>query len=156
MDQSVPESLAEYPFALPIEVRFCDLDMLGHVNNSVYATFVESARIAYYMRLTEQPLEKLDIILAELTLTYRAPAYFGDLLYVGLRITSIGTKSFVMEHSIVRAGDNAGILGGRSVLVAYDYKTGKTVPISEEFKRRVMAFQANGDPEHAGEQGEGV
>ncbi|WP_031460997.1 acyl-CoA thioesterase [Chloroflexus sp. MS-G] len=141
MSHSVPAVLAEYPFHYRIEVRFRDLDALGHVNNAVYATYFESARIAYYQRLVGGSLDRLGIILAELTISYKAPAHFGDELLVGVRVSKIGGKSFTMDYAIARVGDGALIATGQSVLVAYDYAAGRSVPVSDEFRVRVAEFQ---------------
>ncbi|MBO9320091.1 MAG: acyl-CoA thioesterase, partial [Chloroflexus sp.] len=124
-----------------IEVRFRDLDALGHVNNAVYATYFESARIAYYQRLVGGSLDRLGIILAELTISYKAPAHFGDELLVGVRVSKIGGKSFTMDYAIARVGDGALIATGQSVLVAYDYAAGRSVPVSDEFRARVAEMQ---------------
>ncbi len=141
MSHSVPAVLAEYPFHYRVEVRFRDLDALGHVNNAVYATYFESARIAYYQRLVGGSLDRLGIILAELTISYKAPAHFGDELLVGVRVSKIGSKSFTMDYAITRVGDGALIATGQSVLVAYDYAAGCSVPVSDEFRARVAEFQ---------------
>ena len=137
MSTPAPGHLADFPFVHPVEVRFRDLDVLGHVNNAVYSTYFESARIAYYSALTGLPLEQLDMILAEITVRFRAPAQFGDRLGIGVRVASIGTKSFVMEYAAVREGDGALIAEGRSVLVAYDYREGRTKPVSDSFRAAV-------------------
>jgi acyl-CoA thioester hydrolase len=134
---SVPSPLAGYPFVFWDHVRFGDLDTLGHVNNAVYATYLESARLAYYQELTGLPLEQLNIILAELTITYKAPAFYRDRLAVGVRVASVGSKSFSMEYLVARAGDDAVIATARSVLVAYDYAAGKTIPVPEVVRRLV-------------------
>ncbi|MGQ9614243.1 MAG: acyl-CoA thioesterase [Chloroflexus sp.] len=141
MNLAVPAVLAEYPFHYRIEVRFRDLDALGHVNNAVYATYFESARIAYYQRLVGGSLNRLGIILAELTISYKAPAHFGDELLVGVRVSRIGGKSFTMDYAIARVGDGALIATGQSVLVAYDYAAGRSVPVSDEFRARVAELQ---------------
>lgn len=141
MNLAVPAVLAEYPFHYRIEVRFRDLDALGHVNNAVYATYFESARIAYYQRLVGGSLDRLGIILAELTISYKAPAHFGDELLVGVRVSRIGSKSFTMDYAIARVGDGALIATGQSVLVAYDYAAGRSVPVSDEFRARVAELQ---------------
>ncbi|WP_322814186.1 thioesterase family protein [Chloroflexus sp.] len=141
MNLAVPPVLVEYPFHYRIEVRFRDLDALGHVNNAVYATYFESARIAYYQRLVGGSLNRLGIILAELTISYKAPAHFGDELLVGVRVSRIGGKSFTMDYAIARVGDGALIATGQSVLVAYDYAAGRSVPISDEFRARVAELQ---------------
>ncbi|NNJ11533.1 acyl-CoA thioesterase [Chloroflexales bacterium ZM16-3] len=137
MSGDIPAPLAEFPFIHWLNVRFRDLDTLGHVNNSVYATYLESARIDFYSHLTGLPLEQLNIILAELTISYKAPAFFNDRLGVGIRIASFGTKSFSMQYAIARAADGALIASARSVLVMYDYAQGKTVPVPDDLRQRV-------------------
>jgi acyl-CoA thioester hydrolase len=141
MTTSLPAPLQEYPFVYWVDVRFRDLDILNHVNNSVYATYFESARLAYYESLTGLPHDRIDIILAQLTITYRTPALYNDRLGVGVRVASFGNKSFQMEYNIIRVGDAAQIATARSVLVMYDYETGKTVPVSEDFRRLVAERQ---------------
>jgi len=138
---SIPAPVADFPFVFWEQVRFRDLDALGHVNNAVYATYLESARIAYYQLITGEPLDQLGMILAESTISFRAPAFFNDRLAVGVRVSSFGTKSFVMEYAIARASDAALLATGRTVLVAYDYKAGHSLPVSEAFRARVAELQ---------------
>jgi acyl-CoA thioester hydrolase len=138
---AVPTPLATFPYIHWEEVHFRDLDMLGHANNVAYASWLESSRIHYYLDLMELRLEQLGLMLAELTISYKAPAFFGERLAVGARVAKIGTKSFVMEHLIVRAGDEAIIATAAVVIVAFDFALGTTVPVSEEFRRRVAARQ---------------
>ncbi|WP_129671715.1 thioesterase family protein [Candidatus Chloroploca sp. Khr17] len=137
----VPGSLHSFPYIHWEEVHFRDLDALGHVNNVVYAAWLESARIQYYLDLMGIKLEEMGLILAEMTIKYLAPAYFGERLAVGVRVSSIGTKSFVLEYVIAREGDETIIATSTTVQVAYDYKTGATVPVSETFRRRVAERQ---------------
>jgi acyl-CoA thioester hydrolase len=141
---AVPTPLLTYPYVHWEEVHFRDLDALGHVNNVVYAGWLESARIHYYLDLMEVRLEQMGLILAELTIRYKAPAYFGERLALGARVGTIGGKSFVMEHLIVRAGDETTIATASTVLVAYDFALGRTVPVADEFRRRVAARQGQG------------
>jgi acyl-CoA thioester hydrolase len=137
----VPATVADFPFQFWEEVRFRDLDSFGHVNNAVYATYLESARIAYCLTLTGEPLEQLGMILAEQTISYRAPAYFGDRLAIGVRVSSIGTKSLAMEYTIARVGDETVVAIGRSVMVAYDYTSGQSIPVPESFRAAVLKLQ---------------
>lgn len=141
--QSQP--LANYPFVQHIEVRFRDLDALGHVNNAVYLTYFESVRIGYYTHLTGRSLEDIDIILAEITVTYHAPAYFGDTLAVGVRVSSIGRKSFGMEYVAVRSSDGQILASGRSVQVVYDYAAAQSIPVPDSLRARVGALQGQTD-----------
>ncbi|WP_129630390.1 acyl-CoA thioesterase [Candidatus Oscillochloris fontis] len=141
MSETLPAHLVGFPFIHWLEVRFRDLDVLGHVNNSVYATYLESTRIEFYHHLTGLPLEKLNIILAELTIKYKAPAFYKDKLGVGIKVASFGSKSFGMEYAIVRPADDVVVASARSVLVMYDYTLNKTVHIPDAFKQRVEEVQ---------------
>lgn len=142
----LPPLLAAYPFVHWETVRFRDLDAFGHVNNAVYATYLEAARIAYLLDVTGGSLRDMGIILAEQTISYKRPAYFGDRLGVGVRVTSFKTRSFGMEYAIVRAADGALIATGQSVQVTYDYTIGQAVPVSETLRRSVALRQQGFEP----------
>lgn len=131
-------SIEGFPFSAPIDIRFRDLDPLGHVNNAVYLSYFEQARIACFAAITGmQALRDLNMILAEATVTYHAPALFGDHIEVGVRVSRIGTKSFEMEYLIVRAQDRRAIASGRSVQVMYDYASGQSIPINPELRHKL-------------------
>lgn len=138
--------LAGFPCVRPIEVRFRDLDPLGHVNNAVYLSYFETGRIACFAAITGMTsLQELNMILAEVTVTYHAPALFGDRLELGMRVTRMGTKSFDMEYLLMRQPDGRRIASGRSVQVMYDYASAQTIPISDELRAQIARF-------HAGQQ----
>ena len=139
--QLPPHLLSEYPHVETIAVRFRDLDPLGHVNNAVYATYVEVARIGYFRRLTGRSDRRPGIVIAELQLSFRAPAYLDDELRCGVRVASLGRKSFVMEYLLLRAADDHLIATGSSVQVVYDLQAQRSVWIPEEFRAQVIAFE---------------
>ena len=88
------------PFTHPIEVRFRDLDALGHVNNAVYLTYLESARIAYWLHVTRRSgLDALDMILARVEIDYRSPLSYGEAVDVTVRCASMRRSSFVLEFA---------------------------------------------------------
>lgn len=136
-----PAALADWPFIHWVEVRFRDLDALGHVNNAVYLTYLESARIEFYMSLMPVPITKIGIVLAEITVTYRAPAFFDDLLAVGVRVATMGSRSFTLEYQIVRSSDDVLVATARSTLVAYDFEANRSIPVSTEFRAAVERLQ---------------
>ena len=101
--------LSRARFSHPIEVRFRDLDALGHVNNAVYLTYLESARIAYWLHVTGRSgLDALDMILARVEIDYRSPLSYGEAVDVSVRCASMRRSSFVLEFarswSAARAG----------------------------------------------------
>jgi acyl-CoA thioester hydrolase len=121
-----------------MDVRFRDLDALGHVNNAVYLTYMESARIAYWLQVTGRPdLAGMDMILARAEVDFRAPLGYGDRIEVGVRCASMKRSSLVMESEIVRLPDRQLVAESRKVLVHYDYTAGRSTPLPEALRQRI-------------------
>jgi acyl-CoA thioester hydrolase len=131
-----------YRYVHPRDVEFRDVDAAGHVNNAVYLTYLETARIAYLGdALGPDFLYRLQLILAHVSIDFRAPAHFPESLEIGARVPRIGTKSFTMEHQ-VRGGDGRLVAEASSVLVAYDYERAAPMEVPDEWRRRIDAFEA--------------
>jgi len=132
--------LSEFGFRFPMEVRFRDLDALGHVNNAVYLTYMESARIAYWLQVTGRTdLHGMDMILARAEVDFRAPLQYRDRIEVGVRCASMKRSSLVLEHEIVRMPDPLVVAMARKVLVHYDYAAGRSTPLPPELRQRILA-----------------
>lgn len=129
------------PHVHPLTVRFRDCDSYRHVNNAVYLTYFEEARAAYWKALMGPDFKGFDFIIAEATCRYHAPAVFGELLAVKAEIPELGGKSFPMTYEIAEAASGRSIASGRSVQVMYDYDRQASVPIPEELRQRVRAFE---------------
>ena len=105
---------------------------MGHVNNAVYLTYMETARLAYFrsLGLGDNPLEGM--ILARAEVDFRSPIELGDQVEVGTRIGKVGTKSFELEQETWASGRLAA--EGRFVIVAYDYTTASSRAIPEGWR----------------------
>src|SRR6476469_8763536 len=137
------ERAQSFPYKVIIEVAFRDLDAMGHVNNAVYLSYMETARIKFLVDLLAvTSLHDLPVIMAEATCTFKAPAFFGELLTVGAGVSRFGTKSFDMIYRI-DAGDGRLIALGKTVQVMYDYAAAQTIVMPEDFKANVRAFQGD-------------
>jgi acyl-CoA thioester hydrolase len=138
---------SSYPYTIEIEVAFRDLDVLGHVNNAVYLSYLETARIKYMTELLDiRDLRNLPVILGKVTISYKSPALFDERLRVGCGISRFGVKSFDMLHRI-DADDGRLVALAKTVLVMYDYAAERTIAVPEAFKQRIGAFQAGWAPE---------
>lgn len=136
-------SAQSFPYCVEIEVLFRDLDAMGHVNNAVYLSYLETARIKFLVDLLGlRDLSELPVILAEATISYRSPALFGERLTVGCGISRFGGKSFDMIHRI-DTRDGRLVALSRTVLVMYDYATAATIAVPEDLKQRVRALQGD-------------
>jgi acyl-CoA thioester hydrolase len=133
----------EYRFALPVEVRFRDIDAMGHVNNAVYFSYMEQARISYMRALGLMPerLGETSFIIAEATCRFKAPVSFGIPLVVRVRVAEMRGSSFFMDYSIEEQGTGRVMAIGRTASVVYDYAASKSVPIPPEWRAKIEAFE---------------
>ena len=134
-----------------VEVRLADTDAMGHVNNANYLTYVEIARVAYYEQVTGNALPigthgaEEGMILAEIRMTYRSPAFYGETLTVETRVERIGRTSFAMVHRMTapesRYGPARLIAVADSVLVSYDYQQERPIPVPDEWREAMKRFE---------------
>jgi acyl-CoA thioester hydrolase len=114
-------------------VRFRDCDPMGHVNNAVFSTYLEQARLAWFGSDEEMPLT--DVILARTEIDFRSPVTVGETVEVSVRPTRLGTKSFELAYEL-HAGGRL-VAEAKSVLVGYDYGLARSTEIPERWRRRL-------------------
>ena len=134
-----------------VKVRLADTDAMGHVNNASYLTYVEIARVAYYEQVTGNALAigvhgaEEGMILAEIRMTYRSPAFYGETLVVETRVERIGRTSFGMVHRITAPESRYGtvrlVAVADSTLVSYDYSDERPIPVPDEWRSAMEAFE---------------
>jgi acyl-CoA thioester hydrolase len=143
-----------------VETRLADTDAMGHVNNAFYLTYVEIARIAYYEQVVGRPLPlgthgaDEGMILAEIRMTYRTQAYYGETLAVETRVERIGNTSFTMVHRITapasRYGEPRLVAVAESVLVSYDYTVDAPIPVPDTWRAAIAALEGWPNPQTDG------
>lgn len=132
-----------------MDVRFADTDAMGHVNNAVYLTYCESARIAYWTDVTGEAVRlgtegAESLILAEARITYRAPAFHGETITVETRAIRIGRSSFILEHRLtarVSDGPSRLVATSESILVRYDYAADAPIAVSAAHRAAIETFE---------------
>jgi acyl-CoA thioester hydrolase len=129
----------------PIEVRFRDLDVFGHVNNGVIFTYIETARIRYLVdvdiRSPQAGWNDIAFILAHINCDFRQPIFYGQRVEVGSRIVDIGRTSMRLAHRLEADGKLAA--EGDGILVHYDYASQHSTPISAEMRAKIEAFEGS-------------
>ena len=137
--------MSQFRFFHPVEVRYGDLDPQGHVNNAKHLTYFEQARIAYLMQLElftkDQSFMEIGVILADVHITYLEPVYFGQNIKVGVHVAKLGNKSMTWEQNIVDVDTNKEIAKGKIIMVTYDYREEKTIPIPQEWIEKIIKFE---------------
>ena len=139
--------MSDFHFHHPVEVRYGDLDPQGHVNNAKHLTYFEQARIAYMIELglftKDQSFMEIGVIIADIHITYLEPVYFGQKIQVGVHVARLGHKSMTWEQNLVESDSGKVLSKGELVLVTYDYGSGQTIPIPQNWREKIMAFEGS-------------
>ena len=126
-------------YTTEIEVRFRDIDAMGHVNNAVYATYIEQARTTYFRDVLDADISALPTVLASLSIDFRRPVELTDgAVTVELGIDELGTSSVTMTHE-VRTADEV-VAEAEATLVSLDPDSGKPTPIPDEHRSAIESY----------------
>lgn len=117
-------------FAMEADVRWRDMDAFNHVNNASYLGYIEEARVRWFKSLTaDWAGESAAPILAAVTVNYRRPISWPEMLRVELLVERVGTKSLTLGHRVLAASDGDVLYcDGNTVLVWVD-RDGQSVPL---------------------------
>jgi len=139
---------ATFRFSTTLEVRWRDLDPLGHVNNAVYFTYLEQARTHYLHELGIAPSDPAGIgfILAEASCQFKSPLELGERVTVHARVSQLRNSSFVFEY---RAEGEDGRLAAtaRTVQVCYDYQAQHSIPMPDEWREAITTYEPGLQPD---------
>jgi acyl-CoA thioester hydrolase len=135
------ELLSGFPVVIDQEVRWGDLDAFGHVNNTVFFRFFESARIAYFERIGFLGADGgVGPILHSTNCRFRLPLGYPDALRVGAKVSALEKDRFNMEYRIVSAKRGAVAAEGAGMIVAFDYAKQTKADVPADVVARIKAL----------------
>ncbi len=130
-----------FRFTKDIEVRFRDLDLLGHVNNAVYLTYLEVARTSYYEEVLDMSFDQRDEVdfnLVNVEMDFLRPVEFKDDVEVGVRTVDVGDSSMSTEYRVDVEGETAA--EASTVQVAVD-EEGRPKEVPEDWRENLAEYE---------------
>ncbi|MDE6301343.1 MAG: acyl-CoA thioesterase [Muribaculaceae bacterium] len=141
--QKVPE--AENPFRHKIEVqlRFNDVDIFGHVNNSVYLQFFDLGKLRYFETVLGADFQKsgLAVVVANINCDFFSPAFMNEALAVLTQCERIGEKSMILHQRIINLETDEVKCVARTVMVGFDPATLKSAAIPDVLTSQFEHFE---------------
>lgn len=129
----------------PLQLRFNDIDSLGHVNNSVYFTFYDLGKSRYFEAVKKQSIDwrKADVVIANVNADFLSPIYSYEQVAVETCCIEIGNRSFKLMQRIINTttGEVKGTC--RTIMVGFDVEAGVSAPISDEWKDAIRQFEGS-------------
>jgi acyl-CoA thioester hydrolase len=145
----VSDLLAGYPVVVDIPVAWGEMDAFGHVNNTVYFRYFETARIAYfealgYLKATEAT--GVGPILAHTDCRFRLPLEYPDRVRVGARADQVTESGFLMHYRAVSERHGKVAAEGTGRIVSFDYRQGGKSPLQREILEAIARLEGGGEP----------
>lgn len=133
--------IKSYRHHMPLQMRFNDIDMLGHLNNSVYLTFMDLAKTDYFRKVLGEKLEwdKIGVVIVNINCNFCAPTFFDDTIEVETAVVAIGEKSLTLEQRIYSPDNGQVKCECRTIMSGFDMTTNTSTPILPEW---IEAFEA--------------
>lgn len=133
------------PFTSEIDIRFRDLDALGHVNNVVYMTYVEQARVRYFDHVfgDRHDWNEWGVLLARTEINYLQPLLFKEEAKCRMTCSKIGTKSMTFTFEIFKLENDKEIeiANGVNVLVCFNHTANQSIEVPDFWKNSVAKFE---------------
>lgn len=138
--------LAGYPIVLRLPVQWGEMDAYGHVNNTVFFRYFESARVRYLEEcgfVESWERRKIGAILHSTRCRFRRPLFYPDTVHVGARAVEVDQDRFTMAYLLTSESQGCVVAEGSGVVVSYDYTARKVVPIPDDVRRRIGRLESS-------------
>ena len=143
MDYNNLPDISLFHDATPVQLRFNDVDVLGHVNNTVYFAFYDTGKAHYFNSVGGKPVDwkHVDMVIANVNCSFMAPIVFGEEIEVLTTCLSISNKSMKLLQ-IIRESRTLQVKSMcETVMVCFDPATGQSNPVPEDWKKRAVEFE---------------
>ncbi len=134
----------KFYFETPVQIRFNDIDSLGHVNNTIIQEYFDLGRMHYFKSVFKPDINwtTFAAIIASIKTDFVSPVFINNKLLVKTKITKIGNKSMsLIQHLTDSKGTIKAV--SHSIMVGFDHKTQGSVPINEEWREKICAAEKN-------------
>ncbi len=137
--------VAQHPFhsITPVQLRFSDMDMLGHLNNTRYFDLLDLAKSEYFDRVAGGAIEwsTPPVMIANVNCDFLAQTRMHDHVEVRTQVDHIGDKSFQLIQQLVDSDTGEVKCSCASTMVYFDTTTGTPTRVSDEWRQAIAAFE---------------
>lgn len=138
-------SYQDYKHSIPIQIRFSDIDKLGHVNNACYLNYFELGRVFYLNNLLVETNNwtEYGFVLARTELDYIDSILLPHKIYCCTKVIKIGTKSLVTKSVLIKEIENGYMecASANFTLVAMNYIENKSMAVPDKWRKLIEDFE---------------
>lgn len=136
---------ADYPYrhCIDIQTRFTDCDMLGHINNNTFLSYMDLGK-ARYFETALGPLfdyNRITVAIVNMNIDFYEQAFFVEHLQVWTRVVSIGTRSITFEQRVFNSKTGHTKCLATTVMSYFDPATAKSAPLDPAWVSAIEAYE---------------
>ncbi len=128
---------------MSVQIRFNDIDLMGHVYNAKYQEFFDLARLEYFDQVLGNLIswDNEGLIIASVKVEFMEPTFLNDQIEVETHISSVGEKSLVMTQQLFKNGKQEPGCTCNTVMVCYNMKEKFSKSIPSEWKAKFRKYE---------------
>ena len=135
------EASKVFRHVLPIQIRFNDVDKFGHVNNTIYFQFYDTAKTDYFAAVCKDvDWESVAIVVVKIEAEFLSQIKAGEHIAARTRVTKIGNKSFQLEQDIINVDTQEVKCRCLSVMVLYDLVNHQSMPFPDNWRHAICQY----------------
>ena len=137
MDIKTLPPLNKFFHKIDVQIRFNDVDILGHLNNTVYFSFFDTGKAYFFEKALRRKMEwsRVECVVANIDCAYVSPVYFGEDIEVLTRCSHIGEKSFVLQQVIVEKKTCQVKAAANTVMVSINPDTKQAIEVPQHYRK---------------------
>ncbi|VAW45555.1 hypothetical protein MNBD_GAMMA03-1957 [hydrothermal vent metagenome] len=129
-----------FNFKIPIQFRYSDFDMLGHLNSAQYMTLIELGRLSYF-KATDWNLKDISNVVASFKIDYLEEIIPYTEVEVHVRVSKLGNKSFRMEYLMASPNEQVLFAKAESTQVCILRKDNSSILIPHDVRKSIASFE---------------
>ena len=139
-EKELPE--INFHHRMGVQIRFNDIDMFGHLNNSVYIQFFDMGKYAYFRQFMTDTFgsEPTAPVVANINCDFLEPTKIDERLEVLTAITEIADSSMVLQQRIISSAGRVKCTA-RTIMVNIDLATGRPTTVSDEWRKKITDYE---------------
>ena len=128
-----------YPYVVPIQMRWQDVDQIQHVNNTKLLTYCEESRIRFLKNDLDWDFQRTGIVVARIEADYKRPLFYPNEIIVKLACTRMGNTSMTLDQVICSAkNEDEVFMVSKIVVVTLNPETGEPTMVPDYVREKII------------------
>lgn len=139
----VPEATFPFRHITPVQLRFNDIDMIGHINNNAFLEFMDLGKTSYFNSVKADLInwKFINVVVVNVNCNFYSPGYINEPIAVLTSITSISQRSLKMEQRIINTETGDVKCVGHTIMAGFDPSTAQGAEIDSKWVDAICDFE---------------